>query len=75
MSVSFAKCAKIVVELGFDNGVEIRIGGKNGRPKEERGKTVFRLIDRKISFESLLHENLLTTPFNHSQQHPPIISF
>jgi uncharacterized protein (DUF342 family) len=50
--MSFAEYAKIVVEQGLYNGVEIRIGDKNWKAKEERGKTVFRLIDRKISFES-----------------------
>ncbi|MGZ5011822.1 MAG: DUF342 domain-containing protein, partial [Methylobacter sp.] len=50
--MSFAEYAKIVVEQGIYNGVEIRIGDKNWKTKEERGKTVFRLIDKKISFES-----------------------
>ena len=50
--MSFAEYAKIVVEQNIYNGVEIRIGDKNWPIKEERGKTVFRLIDRKISFES-----------------------
>ncbi|HEY8220157.1 MAG TPA: FapA family protein [Methylobacter sp.] len=50
--MSFAEYAKIVVEQGIYNGVEIRIGDKKWQTKEERGKTVFRLIDRKISFES-----------------------
>lgn len=49
--MSFAEYAKIVVEQRLYNGVEIRIGDKNWKAKEERGKTVFRLIDRKISFE------------------------
>lgn len=50
--MSFAEYAKIVAERGLFNGVEIRIGDKNWKAKEERGKTAFRLIDRKISFES-----------------------
>lgn len=50
--MSFAEYAKIVVEQGIYNGVEIRIGDRTWQTKEERGKTVFRLIDGKISFGS-----------------------
>lgn len=48
--ISFAEYAKIVVERNICNGVEIRIGNQVWKAHEERGKTVFRLIDGKISF-------------------------
>lgn len=47
--MSFAEHAKIVVEQTLFNGVEIRIGDQIWKAREERGQTVFRLIDRKIS--------------------------
>ncbi len=47
--MSFAEHAKIVVEQTLCNGVEIRIGDQTWKAQEERGKTVFRLIDKKIS--------------------------
>jgi len=50
--MSFAEYAKIVVEKSICNGVEIRIGNQVWKAQEERGKTVFRLIDGKISFGS-----------------------
>ncbi|MDO9046962.1 MAG: FapA family protein [Methylobacter sp.] len=50
--MSFAEYAKIVVERTIYNGVEIRIGDQIWKVQEERGKTVFRLIDKKISVES-----------------------
>jgi uncharacterized protein (DUF342 family) len=48
--MSFAEYAKVVVEQTLYSGVEIRIGDQAWKAKEERGKTVFRLIDKKISF-------------------------
>jgi uncharacterized protein (DUF342 family) len=48
--MSFAEYAKIVVEKDLHCGVEIRIGDQTWKANEERGKTVFRLIDKKISF-------------------------
>jgi uncharacterized protein (DUF342 family) len=48
--MSFAEYAKIVVEQTIYNGVEIRIGDQTWKAQEERGKTIFRLIDKKISF-------------------------
>jgi len=50
--MSFAEYAKIVVEQTLCNGVEVRIGTQIWKAHEERGKTVFRLIDGKISFGS-----------------------
>jgi hypothetical protein len=50
--MSFAEYAKIVVEQALCNGVEVRIGTQIWKAHEERGKTVFRLIDGKISFGS-----------------------
>jgi hypothetical protein len=50
--ISFAEYAKIVVDQAICNGVEVRIGDQIWKAKEERGKTVFRLIDQKISFGS-----------------------
>jgi uncharacterized protein (DUF342 family) len=50
--MSFADYAKVVVGQTIYNGVEIRIGNQPWRAREERGKTTFRLIDGKISFES-----------------------
>lgn len=50
--MSFAEYAKIVVERTIYNGVEIRIGNQIWKAQEERSKTVFRLIDGKISFGS-----------------------
>ena len=50
--MSFADYAKVVVDQTIYNGVEIRIGNQPWRAREERGKTTFRLIDGKISFES-----------------------
>ncbi|MGZ5607494.1 MAG: DUF342 domain-containing protein [Methylobacter sp.] len=50
--MSFAEYAKIVVERSIYNGVEVRIGNQVWKAQEERGKTVFRLIDGKISFGS-----------------------
>lgn len=48
--MSFAEYAKIVAEQTIHNGVEIRIGDKTWKTKEGRTKTIFRLIDNKISF-------------------------
>lgn len=48
--MSFAEYAKVVVEQTIYNGVEVRIGDQTWKAQEERGKTVFRLIDKKISF-------------------------
>ncbi|MGR9014432.1 MAG: DUF342 domain-containing protein [Gammaproteobacteria bacterium] len=50
--MSFAEYAKIIADQAIYNGVEIQIGDKIWKTKEERSKTIFRLIDRKISFES-----------------------
>jgi uncharacterized protein (DUF342 family) len=50
--MSFAEYAKVVVGQTIHNGVEIRIGSQRWRAKEEQGKTIFRLIDGKISFGS-----------------------
>jgi hypothetical protein len=50
--MSFAEYAKVVVEQTLYSGVEIRIGDQIWKAKEERGKTIFRLIDKKISFGS-----------------------
>jgi len=50
--MSFAEYAKIVVEQTLCNGVEVRIGTQIWKAHEERGKTIFRLIDGKISFGS-----------------------
>jgi len=50
--MSFAEYAKVVVEQTLCNGVEVRIGTQIWKAHEERGKTVFRLIDGKISFGS-----------------------
>lgn len=50
--ISFAEYAKVVVDQTICNGVEVRIGDQIWKAKEERGKTVFRLIDKKISFGS-----------------------
>ncbi|MGZ4994283.1 MAG: DUF342 domain-containing protein [Methylobacter sp.] len=50
--MSFAEYAKIIVEKSICNGVEIRIGNQVWKAQEERGKTVFRLINGKISFGS-----------------------
>jgi hypothetical protein len=50
--MSFAEYAKIVVEQTLYSGVEIRVGDQTWKSKEEWGKTVFRLIDKKISFGS-----------------------
>lgn len=50
--MSFAEYAKIVAGHHLYNGVEIRIGNNTWKAIEERGKTVFRLIDGKISFGS-----------------------
>lgn len=49
--ISFADYAKVVADQTIYNGVEIRIGNQPWRAREERGKTTFRLIDEKISFE------------------------
>ncbi|MGZ5011372.1 MAG: DUF342 domain-containing protein [Methylobacter sp.] len=48
--MSFAEYAKIVAEQTLYSGVEIRLGDQIWTSKEERGKTIFRLIDKKISF-------------------------
>lgn len=48
--MSFAEYAKVVAEQTLYSGVEIRIGNQTWTSKEEWGKTVFRLIDKKISF-------------------------
>lgn len=48
--MSFAEYAKIVVDQTLYSGVEIQIADQIWKSKEERGKTVFRLIDKKISF-------------------------
>ena len=48
--MSFAEYAKVVVGQTIHNGVEIRIGSQHWRAREEHGKTVFRLIDGRISF-------------------------
>ncbi|TAK64247.1 FapA family protein [Methylobacter sp.] len=50
--MSFAEYAKIIAEQTLYSGVEVRIGDQTWKAKEERGKTVFRLIDKKISFGS-----------------------
>ncbi|PPK71542.1 hypothetical protein B0F88_10766 [Methylobacter tundripaludum] len=50
--ISFAEYAKVVVDHTLCTGVEVRIGDQIWKAKEERGKTVFRLIDKKISYGS-----------------------
>ena len=50
--MSFAEYAKIVVERTICNDVEIRIGDQIWKAQEDRGKTIFRLIDKKISIGS-----------------------
>ncbi|MCK9637951.1 MAG: FapA family protein [Methylobacter tundripaludum] len=50
--ISFAEYAKVVVDHTLCTGVEVRIGDQTWKAKEERGKTVFRLIDKKISYGS-----------------------
>lgn len=50
--ISFAEYAKVVVDHTLCTGVEVRIGNQIWKAKEERGKTVFRLIDKKISYGS-----------------------
>jgi uncharacterized protein (DUF342 family) len=50
--MSFAEYAKVVVEKTLCCGVEVRIGDQIWRANEERNKTIFRLIDKKISFGS-----------------------
>lgn len=48
--MSFGEYAKIVAEQTLYSGVEIRLGDQTWTSKEEWGKTVFRLIDKKINF-------------------------
>ncbi len=50
--MSFAEYAKIVAEQNIYHGVEVRIGNQVWNCKLERGKTVFRLVDRRISVGS-----------------------
>lgn len=50
--MSFAEYAKIVAEQSIYQGVEVRIGNQVWNCKLERGKTVFRLVDRRISVGS-----------------------